>query len=322
MTTKTNNNTQFTWRFLCPKYWGIWLSYGFLRLLSLIPYRLKFPVGKSIGKLLYLLASSRRKLAKQNIALCFPDKSEAEVQQILKDHFDSLGINLMESGINLWGTHRRNNTDNESKYFTVIGQENLTNYPEHGLLLTIPHFTTIEMTGLILSFLTPYRPVYRPHNNDLMEYLISTSRSIQKSAINLNREVIPVSNKDTRGLIRQLKDHKALMILPDQKYSGPGSVSVKFFGYETPSNPGINRLAKLGKAKVLPVFTRRIGHHYELTILPALENFPSGDDVADTERLHHLYEAEITQNPSQYLWVHDRWNLKNNNPFVPKEFLQ
>lgn len=318
MTPKTNNNTQFTWHFLHPKYWGIWLGYGFLRLLSLIPYRLKFPVGQLIGKLLYRLASSRRKLAQQNIQLCFPQKSTAEVQQILQEHFESLGINLMESGINLWGTHRRNAENNESKYFTVIGQENLTFYPDQGLILVIPHFTTLEMTGLILSFLTSYRPIYRPHNNLLMEYLITSSRSIK----NANRDVTPVSNKDTRALIRQLKDHKTLVILPDQKYSGPGSVSVKFFGYETPSNPGINRLAKLGKAKVLPVFTRRIGHHYELTILPALENFPSGDDVADTERLHHLYEAEIVQNPSQYLWVHDRWNLKNNNPFVPKEFLQ
>jgi KDO2-lipid IV(A) lauroyltransferase len=155
-----------------------------------------------------------------------------------------------------------------------------------------------------------------------MEYLIATSRTIKQLDQKPDRQVIPISNKDTRDLIRELKNGKVLVILPDQKYGGSGSIEASFFGYKVPSNPGINKLARLGQAKVLPVFTRRIGIHYELSILPALENFPSGNDIQDTETLHRLYEAEIRDNPSQYLWVHDRWDIKNNNPNLPIDFLE
>ena len=308
----------FKLTFLLPKYWNIWLGYGILRLLSFIPYHAKFWFGKQLGKLLFYIAKNRRELARKNIQLCFPEKTAIEVQQILKEHFESLGINLLESGTNIWGKHRYNATRNESEHFTFKGLENLQNQPGLGKILVVPHFTTIEMTGLMVSFITPYRPIYRPHDNALMEYLITTSRTVVNIPNQPNRSVIPVSNKDTRAMVKHLKSGGTLFILPDQKYGGQGFLRVPFFGYDVPSNPGINKLAKMGQAAVYPVFTRRINDKYELTIHPALENFPSGDDYADTLRLHQLYEAEIRENPAQYLWVHDRWDIKNHNPALPE----
>ncbi|MCB1822327.1 MAG: lipid A biosynthesis acyltransferase, partial [Candidatus Competibacteraceae bacterium] len=46
---------------------------------------------------------------------------------------------------------------------------------------------------------------------------------------------------------------------------------------------------------------------YEVVILPALQNFPSGDVVADTTRINALLEKHIRQAPEQYLWVHRRF---------------
>ena len=305
----------FKLSFLCPKYWGIWTGYFFLKLLSLTPYKMKFTLGKLLGSFMYYLVPSRKRLALKNIQMCFPELSASEHHSILKEHFQDLGINLMETGINLWGAHRQNTQKNESAHFKFKGLENLENAKakNQGILLVVPHFTTLEITGLMLSFLTAYRPIYRPHDNALMEYLITTSRTIENIPGQPNRSVIPVSNKDTRTMMQDLRAGKVLMILPDQRYRAKGRVVVPFFGIDAPSNPGINKLAKLGKAKVLPVFTRRSGHSYELTILPALENFPSGDDYADTLRLHQLYEAEIRENPSQYLWTHNRWGLSKND---------
>ncbi len=243
--------------------------------------------------------------------MCFPKKSVTDHQHILQEHFESLGISLMETGINLWGKHRHENNNNKNEYknTTYHGLENIEKNKNFGILLLTPHFTTVETTGLMLSFVLPYHPIYRPHDNPLMEYLITKGRIVNKLGKNKERQVSPISNKKTHSLIKNLRNKKTLLILPDQRYGSKGKVDVPFFGVLAPSNPGINKLAKLGKAKVLPVFTRRIGTKYQLTILPALENFPSGDDYKDTLRLHKLYEAEIKQNPSQYLWTHNRWGI-------------
>lgn len=312
----------FQAKFLCPKYWGIWFGFGLLRLIGFLPYQKKIVFGEALGRLIFKLASRRRELARKNLQIAFPDKSEDEITQLLKQHFESLGVSLIEITVTAWGKHRHSD-DNEQQYFTYYGLENIEQNLDSGILLLVPHFTSMEMSGLMLSFVHDYRPIYRKHDNDLMEYLITKSRTPAKKEDRAQQQynVSPLFNTDTRTMIKALRAKDILWIAPDQKYGGQGSIEVPFFGTKTPSNPGINKLAKMGKAKVIPCFTRRNGYHYEMHILPPLDNFPSGDDYEDTLRLHHLYETEIQQNPSQYLWVHDRWDIKNNNPHLPERIL-
>jgi len=49
---------------------------------------------------------------------------------------------------------------------------------------------------------------------------------------------------------------------------------------------------------------------YEVVILPALENFPSEDVVADTRRINELLEQYVRLAPEQYLWVHRRFKTR------------
>jgi KDO2-lipid IV(A) lauroyltransferase len=301
--------------FLHPRYWGIWTGLGVLWLLSRMPYRYKFPLGRLLGKGLYYLAGRRKRLARANIELCFADRSPAEREQILKQHFASLGIGLMEMGIVWWGQHKRDHPHAfERQVVRFIGEQHLRDAQQRGqgVLLLAPHFTTLEVTGLFLSFLTHYHAVYRPHDNPLMDYLIAKGRAIR---FHDGTRVEPVSNANTRQMLKVLKAGDSLTILPDQRYRAKGHIEVPFFGHMAKSNPATSKIAKLTGCAVVPTFTRRIedadGVHYEVEFLPALNNFPSGDDYADTLRLHRLYETEIQRNPAQYLWVHNRWNLKD-----------
>ena len=47
-----------------------------------------------------------------------------------------------------------------------------------------------------------------------------------------------------------------------------------------------------------------------MEIGPALEDFPSGDDLADTERLNAVLEADVERSIDQYLWVHRRFKTR------------
>lgn len=303
---------EFQKQFFLPQFWGIWFGLGLLRLLAFIPHRWKFSFGKGLGRVLYTIAPKRRRLALANISLCFPEKPDEERQQILKQHFESLGIALMEMAIVWWGDHKTNHQNTaERDMVEFIGTDNLEQAQQQGkgVLILAPHFTTLEVTGLFVSFLTNYHAVYRPHDNPFMDYIIAKGRSIQFSS---GEQVQPVSNANTRLMLKVLRAGKSMTFLPDQRYRAKGHVEVPFFNTPAKSNPATSKISKMTGCAVVPTFTRRLAdNRYQVEFLPALDNFPSGDDYADTLRLHQLYEAEIRRNPSQYLWVHNRWNLKD-----------
>ncbi|WEJ62136.1 lysophospholipid acyltransferase family protein [Thiomicrorhabdus lithotrophica] len=310
---KVKNKTfpEFQNQFYLPKFWGIWLGVGLLRLLAFVPFSWKFGLGKFLGKTLYIVSTKRRRLVLANLALCFPEKNQNELHELLKQHFDSLGIALMEMTIVWWGDHKKNHENAfERSIVKFTGEQNLRHAQAqgNGVLILAPHFTTLELTGLFVSFLTNYHAVYRPHDNPLMDYIIAKGRSIQFSN---GEHVEPVSNANTRLMLKVLRAGKSMTFLPDQRYRSKGHVTVPFFGVMSKSNPATSKISKMTGCAVVPTFTRRLeNHQYEVEFLPALDNFPSGDDYQDTLRLHQLYEAEIRRNPSQYLWVHNRWNLK------------
>ena len=74
------------------------------------------------------------------------------------------------------------------------------------------------------------------------------------------------------------------------------------------TNTATGTLAKLGKAKAIPFFPRRLPQGgYELTVLPPIEGLPSDDPVEDTKKYINILEDQIRRCPEQYYWVHRRF---------------
>jgi KDO2-lipid IV(A) lauroyltransferase len=49
---------------------------------------------------------------------------------------------------------------------------------------------------------------------------------------------------------------------------------------------------------------------YEVEACPPFEQFPSGDAMADAQRMNTWLENRIRQNPAQYFWVHKRFKTR------------
>ena len=132
----------------------------------------------------------------------------------------------------------------------------------------------------------------------------------------------PLGREDLRGLLRAFKRGQAVWYAPDQNHGIRNSVFVPFFGIPTCTITATSRLAALSGAAVVPYFPRRLpgAAGYEVVILPALEDFPSGDVTADTGRINALLEQYIRSVPEQYLWVHRRFKTRppgRPNPYSP-----
>jgi len=272
-------------------------------------------VGRLLGKLLYLFSHKRRRIAGINIATCFPDFTATKQENILKKHFDSLGMSMIESAMSWWKTK-----ESLMPLADIEGKEHLDAAvaQNRGVILLSAHFNSLEISLPLFVSATGYpaQCVYQANSNPLLESIISKGRS-------KNAEKI-ISHKDIRQMIRSLRQKKIVWYAPDQGYTGKFSEIVPFFSTPSCSNTAISRLAQISGAVVVPFFIRQKpdSKGYILSILPTLENFPTADSIADTERYHHLMEDEIKKSPEQYLWIHRRFkNRPEQYPDLYKDIV-
>ena len=122
-------------------------------------------------------------------------------------------------------------------------------------------------------------------------------------------------------MLSSLKQGNAVWYAPDQDFGALHSVFAPFMGITCATLTAPARLAKMSGAPVVPFFPQRLddGSGYRLLLLPALENFPSQDDVADATRINAVIETAVRRAPEQYLWLHRRFKTRpaNEAPLYP-----
>jgi Kdo2-lipid IVA lauroyltransferase/acyltransferase len=281
-----------------PRYWSTWLALGTLRLFEPLPFGVLLALGRLIGNVLAMLPLSFVRIARRNLELCFPEKEPPEREAILREHFRSVGIGLFETAMSWWSSDERIRS-----LGTLTGQEHLDAALARGrgVILLSAHFTTLEIGARSLTARGPTNVMYRPTSNPVLERFLMRNRSRHA------KRAIP--RDDVRTLIGALKGNEAVWYAPDQAYRKKGAQMVPFFGIPAASNTATSRLAKMTDAAVLPYFVERLpgSQGYRLTILPALENFPSSNPADDARRFNELIEAQARRVPAQYLWIHRRF---------------
>jgi KDO2-lipid IV(A) lauroyltransferase len=283
--------------YLLPKYWITWAGLGVMRVVELLPYRVQTQVGNLIGWLLRHLPLSYLRIARRNIALCLPELSGPQREDLLDRHCRSLGMALCETADTWWSSDRRLNELAE-----VQGLHHLEAAlaKGRGAILVGGHFTTIEISTRILGTVVPLNVIYRPMKNALLSHIMFES---------FCRHGHPIPKDDIRSMVRALKNNEAVWFAPDQSYRNKGAAMVNFFGIPAASNPATSRLARISGAAVMTYFGERLPGTagYRVVIGPAFENFPGADPVADLERYNRLLESQVRLVPEQYLWVHRRF---------------
>ena len=89
-----------------------------------------------------------------------------------------------------------------------------------------------------------------------------------------------------KPIISSLRKGGLLYLLPDMDFGRNDSVFVPFFGVNAATIPSLSRFARLGRAKVLGMYTRMTPTGYVAEITPAWTDFPTDDAEADTARMN------------------------------------
>lgn len=294
----------FKLSFLLPKYWLTWLGVLIMYSISWLPYKLQLFLGRQIGKLLFKIGSSRKKVAARNLELCFPDMDEQEREQLLRKNFESTGIALLETGMGWWWPDWR-----IKRKFTITGLEHIEKAKQEGqnVFILAIHYLSAEIIGRGFGHSHPLVIFYRPHNNQLMEFFQYRGRGRSNKYM--------LGKRDVKGLIKAIRTGESSLYLPDQDYGRNRSVFVPFFNVkETASTTGTLTFARQKKTKTFMLIPQRNddGSGYTVKITPALENFPTDNDINDVTRINQEVEKAVMRKPEQYMWLHRRFKTRPN----------
>ena len=277
-----------------------------MRSVGRMPWGVQRALGGMTGWLLYRLMRRRRGIAEANLACCFPRLAEAERSRIVRRHFRSLGLGLIEIAIAWWGSDEQ-----IAARSRIVGSEHLEAALSHGrgVILFGGHFTTFEIGGRILASRFEVGAAYRPHNDPWWDATLRAGRARYLSAL--------IVHKDPRAMVRYLGRNRILWHAADQDYSGRRRVFARFFAERAATTTATAWLARQSGARIVPYASHRRADDsgWDVVLGPTLEGFPSGDDPGDAERLNAVLEAQIERSIEQYLWVHRRF--KTRPPGMP-----
>lgn len=280
------------------------LGITFMRALAHVPLPLVRGFGTVLGHVLHSVAAPRRRVVDANLALCFPDKTPAERRRIARETFVFVAQSWLDRS---WLWHAPEET--VSARLKVKGAAREIDEIANGsepMILFAPHFYGLDAAATALTMHTarPSTTIYTTQRDPMVDEWIREGRKRFGNVITLNRV------DGIKPIIAGLRKGGLLYLLPDMDFGRDQTVFVPFYGVPAATVPSLSRFARLGRAKVVPIVSKLTSTGYEIEVLPAWENFPTEDVVADTALMNQRLQGYIDTMPSQYYWVHRRFKTR------------
>lgn len=289
----------FTASLLAPRHWPAWLGVGVIWLIARLPYPWLLGLGRGLGALIRHIPSRRRRIAQTNIALCFPELDAHRQAALVDAHLTDIGLMLVEFALGWMGSDRAI----AGIPAQVEGLEHLEAARAQGLgvLLVGGHFSHLELCARLISRRIPIAGMYRRMDSPVFEWAVLRARLRYAAAM--------FEKDDIRGTVKYLRGGGTLWYAPDQDMRSKDSVFVPFFGIPAATITATHHLARMGNARVIPFFHRRLPQGgYVMRLGAALDL--AADAAADTACVNAAIEQMVRAAPAQYLWVHKRFKTR------------
>lgn len=273
---------------------------AFMRLLAHFPLPVVRGLGAVLGWVLYAVAVPRRRVVHVNLALCFPERSLAERRSLARQTFVYFAQTWLDRS---WLWHARPEVLARRLHLHGALHEFEGSAPT---IVFSPHFYGLDAgaTAINRAIDRDFTSIYSEQSNPLLDQWIKAGR------LRFGRVRLFLRSEGVKANVSALRSGEVLYLLPDMDFSFEGTVFVPFFGVPTATVPSIPRFARLGRAKVISVVPRLTASGYDVEVMPAWPNYPSGDLETDTALVNQHLERFINTMPAQYYWVHKRFKSR------------
>ncbi|MBC7451592.1 MAG: lysophospholipid acyltransferase family protein [Cytophagales bacterium] len=271
-----------------------------------LPRPLIFFIYGNLGRLAYYFAGTARETAIKNLTIVYgKEKGLKEIKQITKKMFENLGKNLAD----VLRVFPMETLEQFNKQVKVIGKEHLdAAYAKgKGVVLLTAHIGAFEILGTFVGLNYKSIMMGTKLKDPRLDALIVKSRSKGGSKY-VHR------GEHTLQLMRSLKEGRVMIILIDQD-TKVKSRFVEFMGVPAATPVGATMMALKSGADIVPVIVQMDkDDNQTITCMPALEVIRTGnaedDLVENTRQMNVAVDYFIRRDPSQWVWMHDRWKTK------------
>jgi Kdo2-lipid IVA lauroyltransferase/acyltransferase len=285
-----------------------WLAVAMLRAIRLIDRK---PMADFTGAFMRILGPllKEHRIGRANLAAAFPDKSPAEIEQILRGVWDNLGrvaaefahidrLQIFDPPLNTTG----------DIVYTLDHLERFKRLRQEGkpALLFAAHLANWELPAFVANKIPLETTVLyrRPNISAASDAVIAIRQGSMGT-------LIPTGLDAPFKLMRVIEAGGHVAMLVDQHYVN--GVDVTFFGRRCKANPLIARLARHVECQIVGARVVRLPNHHCFRVELSDPVEPRRDaegkvDIQQTmQAITSVIEGWVREHPEQWLWVHRRW---------------
>jgi Kdo2-lipid IVA lauroyltransferase/acyltransferase len=272
-------------------------------ILHWLPLPAQAAVGWALGHVLYVAVRARRNVVLTNLRLCFPALPPRARARLARRVVVAVVRSMLERGVTWWSSPAR-----IRRVVELRGLDRVRALQAAGeeIIILLPHFVGLDMAGTRLNLELDLVTMYSAQSDKLFERMLLHGRT------RFGRQVLVSRQEGVRAAVKAMRDGLPMGILPDMDFGPRESIFVPFFGVLAATIPAVSRIARLAKARVIPLVIRQKswGRGYLAELGEPWHDFPTDDVVADTRRMNAFIEAEVLKQPDQYYWVHKRFKTR------------
>ncbi len=248
----------------------------------------------------------RTRLARSNLKLAFPEKSDAEIEEILRNMWGNLGRVAAEY-VYLDQIFDIKEEDQSKGRVEITGVENFASLKEvkGPAVCFTAHTGNWEILPIgSAAYGVNITALFRPPNNRYIAERVLSARTTSMG------HLVPSKAGASWSLANVLDEGGKVGVLVDQ-FFGRG-IEISFFGHQTMANPLLAKLVRQYDCPVYPARCIRLpGGRFRLDIEPPLKVPHKKDGTVDTaaltQMINDVVERWIREFPDQWLWLHKRW---------------
>jgi KDO2-lipid IV(A) lauroyltransferase len=277
-----------------------YIVYGFLWLVSLLPYRVLYFISDGIYLLVYYGFKYRKDLVMNNLQIAFPEKSVEERTKIAKGFYHNLIDSFLESikFITITKKEIQKRSTGEFELINTLAAKGLNVHIMAGHQFNWEYANVLYAMNLSI----PFVGIYMPINNKILDKIFYKFRK--------KHGTILISAKEFKTRQYDIFNRQySLALAADQNPGVPSTAYwMNFFGKPAPFTTGPAKGAVKNNTAVVIVGFKKIKRgYYSFTTSLIAENASS----YLPEQLTVLYKNEIEKiikkDPANYLWSHRRW---------------
>lgn len=283
---------------------SVLLYYLFLKPISLLPHWVLYRVSDFFYYVIYYIVGYRKKVVFRNLKNSFPEKSDAELVNIMKGFYSHFCDIVVESVKNFSISKQ-----SAEKRMVTIDAEVMNRFAQQGrsVILAGGHYANWEFWAVAgpLDLKHNVVAIYKKLRNDYFDKKMQESRG--KFGLKLVRTL------ETGEFIRNNHNNTVAMVFGfDQSPANPKKCMwIKFLGQETGAMYGAEKYAKEFDMPIIYGEQSKLKRgHYQIKYELLTDNPKAFQEGELTQMMHDRLEQDIRKAPEYWLWSHKRWKHK------------